>query len=54
MDIEEARKRLAEENLILIKLVQKYENASEFLCRRKDGAEIEVVIQGDLVIVAPT
>jgi len=54
MDVEELKKRFAEEDLTLIKLIQEYENASVYLCRRKDRAEIKVAVQGDLVIIAPT
>ena len=54
MDIEEARKLLFDEGFILIKLIEEYDDASVFLCRRKNGTEIEVAIQNGLVIIAPT
>ena len=54
MNIEEAEMLLADENLELIQLVKEYENASVFLCKLKDGSEVQAVIQNDTVILAPT
>ena len=53
MSIEEARKILAEEGLTPVKLVQEYDNASLYLCKRKNGTEIETVIQDGIAIIAP-
>ena len=53
MSIEEARAILAEEGLTPIELVHEYDNASLYLCRRKNGTEIEVAIQNGIAIIAP-
>ena len=53
MDFEEARKILAEEGLTPVKLVEKYDNATVFLCKRRNGTEIEAVIQDGIATIAP-
>ena len=53
MSIEEAREILAEEGLKPIELVHEYDNASLYLCKRKNGTEIEAVIQDGMAIIAP-
>lgn len=54
MSMEEAKPILAEEGLTPIKLLEQYDNATLFLCKRRNGTEIEAVIQDGVVIVAPT
>ena len=54
MSMEEAKPILAKEGLMPIKLLEQYDNATLFLCKRKNGTEIEVVIQDGIAIVAPT
>lgn len=54
MSIEEARKILAEDELTPVKLLKQYDNADLFLCKYKDGSEIEAVIQNGVAIIAPT
>ena len=54
MSNEEAREILANEGLELVSLLKQYDNAALFLCKEKNGTEIEAVIQDGNVIVAPT
>ena len=53
MEFEEARKILAEEGLKPVKLIKEYENASLYLCKRRNGTEIEALIQDGMAIIAP-
>ena len=53
MNIEEASGILVEEGLTPIKLIHEYDNASLYLCKRKNGTEIEAVIQDGVAIIAP-
>lgn len=53
MSIEEARDILSEEGLSLVKTLEEYDNATMFLCKRKNGTEIQVVIQDGVAIIAP-
>ena len=53
MSISEARSILAEDGLIPVKLIKENDNASLFLCRRKNGTQIEVAIQDGVAIIAP-
>ena len=54
MDIEEARKLLSEEGLKMINKVAEYEDGTVYLCKRRNGTEIEAAIQDGIVVVAPT
>ena len=53
MRIAEAKEILAKENLTPVKLIHEYDNASLYLCRRKNGTEIEAVIQDGVATVSP-
>ena len=54
MDIEQARYLLAERGLTIVETLEDFEDGSAlFLCKRKNGTEIEVSIDNGLVIIAP-
>lgn len=54
MDINDARTILAKNGFLFVKLIDEYNDASVYLCKRRNGTEIEVAILNDgSVIVAP-
>lgn len=54
MGIEQAKSLLAERKLTIVETIEEYEDGSAlFLCKRKNGTEIEVAIDNGNVIIAP-